>query len=243
METGTTVTIRNRPTSVTPAPKVDDARPEALAGDGLIAFGVARQVVLPEHQGQQDHHKAHGIGAGLAVIGRPRATGALIDHGGDDIHIACQTHKSRHFERFHGLDENQQREAAKRGQSHAQGDAAKGPQGTCAGHHRRLLERGVRGAQDRRHQEEGERHKADALDQHHAPERIDVQRLRLVQEALDQFIHRAGTPQQQEPCHHMKHMGHAQRDDGGEKGELAARRIGALHDQRLHGADENRDHR
>ena len=48
--------------------------------------------------------------------------------------------------------------------------------GPAPAHHRGFLERGVGRTQHRRHQQEGQRREAHALDQDHAPHRVDVER-------------------------------------------------------------------
>jgi hypothetical protein len=56
-------------------------------------------------------------------------------------------------------------------------------------------------------------------------------------------IDRAGAAKEQQPCHYIKYVWHAERDDRAEKRKATARRIGPFNDQCLHGADGDADRR
>ena len=125
--------------------------------------------------------------------------------------------------------------------AHPQRDRPERPQRTGAGHDSGLLERGVHRAQHGRHQQEGERNEADALDQDHAPHRVDVDGLRLLRDERDDVVDRPRASQQQEPCDGVENVRNAEREDRSEECQIAAGRVGPLHDQRLHRADHDRD--
>ena len=222
-----------------PAPEIEAARTERLAGDRGVA-AAAQHPLLQEHQrAGHDHQDDRNRGRG--VVERRRPVGELEDIGGQHRQIGRRAQHRRNAVDAEHHDERQQHARDDRRHDQRERHREQRRERAGAGDLGGLLQARVHVAQRRGGEHVDIGRVIDAEHEHQAPQRIEID-APVEPDPFEHGVDQAGLGRAEDrPRHARDQRRREQRQDAGGGDEPLERRVGADHDPGEQQPDHDRD--